>query len=96
MDLCIDAIDKLHKSESSWIKQEMSKFAVAFTLTRLENEDLLGDQLLKEMPTAHYLQCNKITWSEMFIKQPAVQKLMERFLTEMQRILSKEIHVNRT
>jgi hypothetical protein len=95
LDLCIHATNKLHKRESKWISSEIHKLGVAFVLQKLEHQEFAQPTLAVEDNGSTWADWNKITWSEMFVRQPRVQRMLDSFLTELNRLLNVEMTYNK-
>lgn len=44
LDLCVRAINKLHRQEADWINDQMQKLSIAFVMQKLEHENLTESQ----------------------------------------------------
>lgn len=90
LDLGIDAINKLHTEERSWLGQEVKRIGISFVVEKL------ATTFSKETgPGVDQYDLNKLTWAEMFIKQPGIQSVMSNFLSEIKRVLDREMIENR-
>ena len=63
LDLCINATDKILHDDHKWLRKEVTKLGISYTLQQLQKVDL-GCRA-EEGDKFHY---NKVTWAKLFMK----------------------------
>jgi hypothetical protein len=81
LDLGIDAINKLHHEEDKWLRQEMNKSGISFVIEKLSS--LFQIEIGPESESPDHYDLNKLTWAELFMKQPDIQTLFNNFLEQL-------------
>ena len=68
----------------------MKKIGISFVVEKLAT-------VLKNEtgPGVDQYDLNKLTWAEMFVKQPGIQNIMGNFLAELKRVLDREMIENK-
>ena len=93
LDLCIEKINKVYAEDKRWLEPEIATLTTSFILHQLTQQFQPKESSKERLHDI--FDSNKISWSELFVKQPQVQRLMNNFMTELTNSLNQEIIHNK-
>jgi len=82
----------LTEEQKNHLEKEIKKLGISFVIEKLSDRFRVETGPKSQYPDLHDI--NKITWAELFINQPAIQKLTTDYLSEMNKILDLETTQN--
>lgn len=85
-------LDELTAQQKNYLDSEIKKLGISFVLEKLSDRFRVETGPKSHYPDLHDI--NKITWAELFINQPGIQKLTNDYLSEINRILELETTQN--
>ena len=87
--IVVNMINRVCQDESKWLLNEVERLGKSFVLSKLDREFKANNQ------TEVHKNTNKIKWSELFLRQPQVQKLLVNFMEGLEKNLNDELLYNK-